>query len=161
MRRIAVWLALVMLACTNAALAGGKTIRVSGDSVFSDCGASKNTDIALELISGNLTGCLAIFPQHFTCRELNGFALSTELGREEFEGELDGEPIKFDTQYTFTATWPAGSCPEPDPVKEMTGGCVHYVAGEGVDGVIRFHDVIPKVGEGAANFFYEGHLTLD
>ena len=161
MRIIATCFALIIFTSTNTALAEGKTIRVSGNSVFSDCGAHKNTDVALELTDGNLTGCLAIFPQHFTCRELNGFALSTELGREEFEGKLDGEPIKFDTHYTFTATWPAGSCPEPDPVKEMTGGCVHYVAGEDVEGVIRFHDVISKVGEGATNFFYEGHLTRD
>lgn len=157
---IATFFALVMLGSANTALADAKTIAVSGDSVLSDCGAPKKADLALEL-SGNLTGCLAIFVQHLKCRELNGFALSTELGREEFEGKLDGEPIKFDTHYTFTATWPAGSCPEPAPEKETTGGCIHYVAGEDVGGQIRFHDVIPTVGKGATNFFYEGVLTRD
>ena len=149
-----------MLASANAALADGMTIAVSGNSVPSDCAAPKKADLGLEL-SGNLTGCLAAFVQHLTCRELNGFALSTELGREEFEGKLDGEPIKFDTQYAFTATWPAGSCPEPAPEKEITGGCIHYVAGEDVGGLIRFHDVMPTVGKGATNFFYEGVLTRD
>ena len=122
----ATFFALGMLASANAALADGKTIAVSGNSVPSDCGASKKADLALEL-NGNLKGCWAIFVQHLTCRELNGFALSTELGREEFEGKLDGKPIKFDTQYTFTATWPAGSCPEPAPEKETTGGCIHIL----------------------------------
>jgi hypothetical protein len=85
--------------------------------------------------------------------------LTTELGREEFEGKLDGEQVTFDTQYTFTATWPAGSCPEPAPEKEIAGGCIHYIAGEDVGGLIRFYDVIPTVGKGATNFLYEGVIT--
>lgn len=161
MRRIAICFALALLASANTTFADGTTVRVSGDSTPSDCGAPKKADLALELTSGNLAGCLAIFTQHVNCRELNGFALSTELGREEFEGKLDGEPIRFDTVYTFTATWPAGSCPEPAVEKEVTGGCVHYVSGEGVNGVIQFHDVIPKVGEGATHFYYDGYLTRD
>ena len=160
MRRIATCIALVIVASAHAALADGKTIAVSGDSVLSDCAASKKADYGLEL-SGSLAGCWAIFVQHFKCRELNGFALSTELGREEFDGKLDGEPIKFDTQYTFTATWPSGSCPEPAPEKEITGGCIHYISGEDVGGVMNFHDVIPTVGKGATNFFYEGVLVRD
>jgi hypothetical protein len=110
-------------------------------------------------LTGDLTGCWVGFVQHLTCRELNGFALTTELGREEFEGELDGEPVKFDTQYTFTATWPSGSCPEPAPEKEIAGGCIHYIAGDDVQGLMRFYDVIPTVGKGATNFLYEGVLT--
>jgi hypothetical protein len=43
--------------------------------------------------------------------------------------------------------------------KETAGGCIHYISGEGVDGVIRFYDIIPTVGKGATNFFYEGVLT--
>jgi hypothetical protein len=147
-----------MLAGLSAALAEGKTIAVSGNAVPSECGAPKKADLSIEL-DGSLTGCWAIFVQHLTCRELNGFAFTTELGREEFEGDLDGEAIKFDTQYPFTATWPAGSCPEPAPETEMTGGCIHYIAGDDVGGVMRFHDVIPTVGEGATNFLYEGVLT--
>jgi hypothetical protein len=153
-------LAVGMLASANAALADGKTIAVSGNAVPSECAAAKKADLSLDL-TGNLTGCWAMFAQHLTCRELNGFALSTELGREEFEGKLDGEPIKFDTQYTFTATWPAGSCPQPAPEKETSGGCIHYIAGKDVGGLIRMHDVIPTVGKGATNFLYEGVLTRD
>ncbi len=149
---------LTMLASANAASAEDKAISVSGNSVPSDCGAPKKADLGMEL-DGSLEGCWAIFVQHLTCRELNGFALTTELGREEFEGKLDGEPIKFDTVYAFTATWPAGSCPQPALEKEMTGSCIHYIAGENLGGVIRFHDVIPTVGKGATNFFYEGVLT--
>ena len=150
--------ALGMLAGPNAALADGKTIAVSGNSVPSECAAAKNADLSLDL-TGSLTGCWAGFVQHLTCRELNGFALTTELGREEFEGTLDGEPIKFDTQYTFTATWPAGSCPEPAIEKETTGSCIHYIAGEDVQGLMGFYDVIPTVGKGATNFLYQGVLT--
>jgi hypothetical protein len=152
-------LAAAMFANANVSLADGKTIAVSGDSVPSECGAAKKADLASEL-TGSLTGCLAIFVQHLNCRELNGFAFTTELGREEFEGKLDGEPIKFDTQYIFNATWPSGSCPTPAMEQEITGGCVHYISGAGVQGLIRFHDVMPVVGKGGTHFFYEGDLTL-
>jgi hypothetical protein len=43
---------------------------------------------------------------------------------------------------------------------EIAGGCTHYVSGDGVQGVIRFYDVIPTVGKGATNFFYEGVLNI-
>jgi hypothetical protein len=91
---------------------------------------------------------------------MTGFAFSRELGREEFEGTLDGRAIKFDTTYTFDAIWPTGSCPAPTPESEVAGGCTHYVSGEGVDGIIRFYDIIPTVGKGATNFLYEGVLTV-
>lgn len=91
---------------------------------------------------------------------MNGFDFSTELGREEFEGTLDGKSIKFDTLYEFTAIWPTGSCPSPAHEAEIAGGCIHHVSGEGIQGVIRFYDVIPTVGQGATNFFYEGVLTV-
>ena len=159
MRRITALFAAAMLASANGALADGKTIAVSGDSFPSDCGAAKNADLATEL-TGNLTGCMAAFVEHVNCRELNGFAFSTELGREEFEGTLDGEPIKFDTLYTFEATWPSGSCPEPDLKEEITGGCVHYISGENAVGTVRFYDVMPVVGKGGTHFFYEGSITL-
>lgn len=132
--------------------ADGKTIAVSGDSFPSECGAAKKADLATEL-KGNLEGCLAAFVQHLSCRELNGYAFSTELGREEFEGKLDGQPIKFNTLNTFTATWPQGSCPKPDPVQEITGGCDHYISGENVQGFVRFYDVMPIVGKGGTHFF--------
>ena len=160
LRRVTTFFAAAMLAGANPALADGKTIAVSGDSVPSDCGAAKKANMAVE-VSGSLTGCLATFVQHLNCRELNGFAFSTELGREEFEGKLDGEPITFDTHYTFTATWPAGSCPEPALEKEITGGCIHYISGKDVAGLIQFYDVIPTVGKGGTHFFYEGVLTRD
>lgn len=158
LRTVTAFLAAAMLASPSAALADGKTIVVSGDSVPSDCGAAKNADWAVE-VTGSLTGCWAAFVQHVNCRELNGFAFTTELGREEFEGELDGEPIAFATHYTFNATWPSGSCPEPDPAQEITGGCVHYVSGETIVGIVRFYDVMPVVGEGGTHFFYEGSIT--
>lgn len=159
LRRIAAFFVAAILAIPNAALADGKTIAVSGDSIPSDCGAAKKADVSTELTTGNLIGCLAAFVQHVNCRELNGYAFSTELGREEFEGKLDGEPIKFDTIYTFNATWPAGSCPKPAVEQEITGGCVHYISGENVQGLIRFYDVMPIVGKGGTHFFYEGSLT--
>lgn len=158
MKRIAASFALLLLASANAALADGKTVAVSGDSVPSNCAA--HADFGLEL-NGNLTGCWAMFVQHSKCRELNGFALSTKLGREEFEGKLDGEPIKFDASYVTTATWPAGSCLQPAPEKLITAGCIHYISGANVGGLMRFYAVIPTIGKGPTNFFYEGVLTRD
>ena len=160
LRRVTIFFAAVMLASANAALADSKTIAVSGDSFPSDCGAAKKADFGTEL-KGSLTGCMATFVQHLNCRELDGFATTTELGREEFEGTLNGEPIKFDTQYTGTATWPAGSCPKPDLVQEITGGCDHYISGENAQGFVRFDDVMPVVGKGGTHFFYQGTLTLN
>jgi hypothetical protein len=157
--RMPIFLVAAGLAGANPALAVDKTMTVSGDSVPSECGAAKSADSGTEL-TGNLEGCLAIFVQHFNCRAMNGFDFSTELGREEFEGTLDGKPIKFDTQYVFTALWPTGSCPAPALEAEIAGGCVHYLSGEGVQGVIRFYDIIPTVGKGATNFLYEGVLTV-
>ena len=148
-----------MLASSNIALADSKTVVISGDSFPSECGAAKKANLGTEL-KGKLAGCMATFIMHLNCRELDGYALTTELGREEFEGKLEGQPIKFDTIYTGTATWPAGSCPKPDPVQEITGGCTHYISGENVGGLITFYDVMPVVGKGGTHFFYEGSLTL-
>jgi hypothetical protein len=150
---------LAATAATTPTLATDGTITVSGDSVASDCGAAKSPSMAIKL-TGNLEGCLAIFTQHFNCRALNGFDFSTELGREEFDGKLDGKALKFDTLYTFDAIWPLGSCPTPAAEKEIAGSCIHHVSGDGVTGVIRFYDIIPTAGKGATNFFYEGTLTI-
>jgi hypothetical protein len=157
--RLTVLLVAALLTGTNPALAAERTVTVSGDSVPSNCGAAKSPTASTDL-TGSLVGCLAIFTQHFNCHEMTGFAFSRELGREEFEGTLDGRAIKFDTTYTFDAIWPTGSCPAPTPESEVAGGCTHYVSGEGVDGIIRFYDIIPTVGKGATNFLYEGVLTV-
>ena len=164
MRRVTLLFAAALLATASGnstASAESKTIFVSGDSVPSECGKDKKADLSTELKDGNLTGCLAAFVQHVNCREMNGYSFTTELGREEFEGKLDGEPIKFSTIYTFEATWPKGSCPKPDPVQEITGGCDHFISGEKVQGFLRFYDVMPVVGKGGTHFFYQGNLTLD
>jgi hypothetical protein len=111
-------------------------------------------------LTGNLEGCLAIFTQHFNCRAMNGFDFSTELGREEFDGKLDGKALKFDTLYAFDAIWQSGSCPTPASEKEIAGSCIHHVSGDGITGMIRFYDIIPTPGKGATNFLYEGTLTV-
>ena len=158
LRRIPVLLA-AMLAATTPTLANDMTVTVSGDSVASDCGAAKSPSMAIKL-TGNLEGCLAIFAQHSNCRAMNGFDFSTELGREEFDGKLNGNAVKFDTLYAFDAIWPSGSCPAPAAEKEIAGSCIHHVSGAGITGVIRFYDIIPTAGKGATNFFYEGTLTV-
>ena len=148
------------LTATNAAMAADKTMTVSGDSVPSDCGSAKSANGA-SMMTGSLEGCLAYFIMHSNCRAMNGFDLYVELGREEFEGKLEGAATKFDTIYTGTQILPLGSCTTPPaPEKEIVGGCTHNVSGDGIQGVIRFYDVIPTVGKGASNFFYEGVLTL-
>lgn len=158
-RRIPVFAVAALLAVANPALAAETTITVSGDSLPSECGAAKSANFAI-MLSGSLEGCLATFVQSFNCHVGNGFDFSTELGREEFEGTLDGKPTTFGTVYTFSAVWPSGSCPEPKLEAEIAGGCTHYISGATVSGVIRFYDVIPVVGKGATNFFYEGTLTV-
>lgn len=129
---------------------------VSGDSKPSDCGSAKKADYSIEL-SGSLAGCWATFVSHYNCQEMNGFSLYTEIGREEFDGKLEGEAIKFDTQYTFTGIYPKGSCPAPAAEKEIVGGCSHHVTADGLIGMIRFYDVMQ--GEGAPHYFYEGSLS--
>jgi hypothetical protein len=160
LHRVTAFFAAAMLASLNPAFAAdGKTTEISGDAVTSDCAAAKSASFGQDL-TGNLTGCLAVFIRHTNCRELNGFALYTELGREEFEGKLNGKPIKFDTQYTAVLTFPTGSCPiSSEFSKEITGGCIHYVSGEDFSGVFNLYDVIPVVGEGATHNFYDGVLT--
>lgn len=157
-RRTTVLLAALLIA-TSPSLAAEMTISVSGDSVSSDCGAAKSANFA-SLLTGSLEGCLATFVQSANCHVGNGFDYSTEIGREEFDGTLDGKKLTFGTVYTFNAVWPTGSCPEPKVEAEIAGGCTHWVSGANVSGVIRFYDVIPVVGKGATNFFYEGTLTV-
>lgn len=144
------------LSAAGPVFAGSTTIGVSGDSKPSECGSAKKATYSLEL-SGSLTGCWAVFVTHFNCEEMNGFALYTELGREEFAGESDGKDLAFDTQYTFNGIFPTGSCPEPAAEKEIVGGCIHYISGKGLVGVMRFYDVMQ--GNGAPHYFYEGTLS--
>jgi hypothetical protein len=146
----------VALAGAGPSFSAGTSVTVSGDSKPSQCGAAKKASYSMDL-SGSLTGCWSTFIAHFNCQEMNGFALYTEIGREEFAGKQDGQDIKFDTQYTFTAVFPSKSCPEPAAEKEIVGGCIHYISGEGLVGVMRFFDVM--YGDGAPHYFYEGTLT--
>ncbi|MCB1502531.1 MAG: hypothetical protein KDK07_22595 [Bauldia sp.] len=134
----------------------GTSIAVSGDSKPSECGAANSAGYSIEM-SGSLKGCWSAFVGHFNCQEMNGFSLYTEIGREAFDGTLDGEAVTFDTQYTFSGIFPSGSCPEPSAEKEIAGGCIHYISGDGLVGVMRFYDVMH--GEGAPHFFYEGTLS--
>ena len=152
----AVFFFVAVLAGSNCALAAGTTITVSGDSKPSECGSANKATYSSEL-TGSLAGCWSTFVSHFNCQEMNGFALYTELGREEFAGKLDGQDVKFDSQYTFSGLFPSGSCPEPAPDKEVVGGCIHYISGDGLVGVMRFYDVM--TGEGAPHYPYEGTLA--
>jgi hypothetical protein len=64
---LAAAIATATMASGNAALANGdRTIAISGNSVFSDCGAA-GSDFGL-LMTGDLKGCLSIFIQSFTSR---------------------------------------------------------------------------------------------
>lgn len=145
-----------VLVGTGPGFSAGTTVTVSGDSKPSDCGSVNKATYSSEL-TGSLAGCWSTFVGHFNCQEMNGFSLYTEIGREEFAGKLDGQDIKFDTQYTFSGLFPSGSCPEPAAEKEVVGGCIHYISGDGLVGVMRFYDVM--FGEGAPHYFYEGTLA--
>lgn len=146
----------VALTAAGPGFSANAMVSVSGDSRPSDCGSAKKADYAIEL-DGSLAGCWATFVGHYNCQEMNGFSLYTEIGREEFEGKLDGEAVTFYTTYTFTGLFPTGSCPAPSPDKEIVGGCIHYLSGDGLVGLMRFYDVM--AGDGAPHYFYEGSIT--
>ncbi|MBC2835090.1 hypothetical protein [Paragemmobacter straminiformis] len=154
--RTLVLAASLALAAASPGFSANATVSVSGDSTPSDCGAAKKADYAIEL-AGSLSGCWATFISHYNCQEMNGFSLYTEIGREEFEGKLEGEAVTFDTTYTFTGLFPTGSCPAPAAEKEIVGGCIHYLSGTGLTGLMRFYDVMS--GDAAPHYFYEGHIT--
>jgi len=154
--KAAVFAAAAALAYPGAGWAAGQTVLVSGDSAPSECGKAKNADYSSEL-TGSLVGCWSTFVGHVNCQEVSGFALYTEIGREEFEGKLNDASTKFDTQYTFTGFFPSGSCPKPAPEKEVAGGCVHYISADSLVGIMRFYDVM--FGERAPHYPYEGTLT--
>jgi hypothetical protein len=145
-----------ILAGTGPSVSAGTTVAVSGDSKPSECGSAKKASYSMEL-TGSLTGCWSTFIAHINCQEMNGFALYTEIGREEFAGKQDGQDVTFDTGYTFKGVFPSKSCPEPDAKKEIVGGCIHYISGNGLVGEMRFYDVM--YGEGAPHYFYEGVLS--
>lgn len=173
---IASALASMILAGGSAALASGdKSIFVSGNSTYSDCGL-EGSDYAL-LLTGDLDGCLSVFVEGFKCKGLEDFDAYFERGREVFVGKLRGKQGRFRTQYTFDAAFAKGFCQSFDLSLEVGGGCTHEVRGtSGVfkraQGVIKFIDVIANVtgdpitgeysaGSGGNNFLYSGRLHLD
>ena len=166
-------LATVIMASGSAALAAGDTsIRISGNSTFSNCGA-EGSDFAL-LMTGDLKGCLSIFVQGFTCKELNGFAHYKERGREAFVGTWRGKNGRFVTDYTVDAAYASGFCQSFDFSLELSGSCTHNLHGRSgvfadAEGVFTMFDVITNVtgdpvtgafapGSGGNNFLYSGRI---
>lgn len=163
--------ATVIMASGNAAFAAG-TRTISGNSVFSDCGAA-GSDFAL-LFTGDLQGCLSIFVQGYTCKEVNGFAHYTERGREAFVGTWRGKSGRFTTTYTVEAAYGQGFCQSFDFSLELSGSCKHHIQGRsGVfansEGIYTMFDVITNVtgdpvtgaftpGSGGNNFLYSGRI---
>jgi len=166
---------LVLTGGSTALATGNKSVFVSGNSTFSDCGL-EGSDFAL-LMTGDLEGCLSIFVQGFNCKELDDFDLYFERGREVFVGKLRGKQGRFRTTYTLDAAYANGFCQSFDPSLEVGGGCIHKVEGrsgvfKNAEGVITFFDVIAAVtgdpatgaftaGTGANNFLYSGRIHLD
>ena len=166
----------ILLAGGSAALASeDKSVFVSGNSTFSDCGA-QGSDYAI-LLTGDLEGCLSTFVQGFKCKELADYDLYLEKGREVFIGTLHGKQGRFTTDYTFDAAYAKGFCQSFDPSLEVGGGCIHKIqrgrgAFRNAEGVITFIDVIAGVtgdpvtgtftaGTGGNNFLYYGRLHFD
>jgi hypothetical protein len=168
-------LAVAMLAGGSPALATGNKVFVSGNSVYSDCGLA-GSDLALTL-TGDLEGCWSVFVEGFKCKELNGFDLYFERGREVFVGKLRGKQGRFATDYTLEAAMEKGFCQSFDFTKEVAGGCIHKIHGRsgvfsGAKGLLTFLDVItgvtgdPVTGEFQAagspnNFVYYGDINLN
>ena len=61
-------------------------------------------------MTGDLKGCLSIFVQGYTCKELNGFDQYMERGREVFVGTWRGKHGRFATDYTVDAAIAKGFC---------------------------------------------------
>jgi hypothetical protein len=171
---------LVLAALATVIMASGSTatathdgrIRISGNSTFSDCGAT-GSDFALRM-TGDLKGCLSIFVQGYTCKEVNGFAHYTERGREAFVGMWRGQHGRFATTYTVDAAYAQGFCDSFDFSLELSGSCIHKITGKsgvfmGTEGLYTMFDVITNVtgnpvtgtfaaGSGGNNFLYFGHI---
>jgi hypothetical protein len=169
-------LALVMSAVTGVALATNDgTIFVSGNSTYSDCGI-EGSDLALAM-TGDLEGCWSVFVEGFKCKELDGFDLYLENGREVFVGKFRGKQGRFVTDYTLDAVMAKGFCQSFDFTLEVAGGCDHKVHGRrgvfaGAEGRLKFLDVIVGVtgdpvtgafnaGTGPNNFPYYGRIKFD
>ena len=166
-------MATAIMATGDAALAhGDRNIPITGNSVFSDCGAA-GADFGL-LMSGDLKGCLSIFIQSFTCQELTDFDHYVERGREAFVGTWRGKQGKFSTKYTVDAAYGKGFCQSLDFTLELSGSCIHHIEGRsgvfaGTQGVFKLFDVITNVtgdpvtgaftpGSGGNNFLYYGRI---
>ena len=166
----------ILLAGGSAALASkDKSVFVSGNSTFSDCGVPES-DYAI-LLTGDLEGCLSTFIEGSKCRELADYDLYLEHGREVFIGTLNGKPGRFSTDYTFDAAYAKGFCQSFDASLEVGGGCIHKIqrgsgAFRNVEGVIKIIDVITGVtgdpvtgafaaGTGGNNFLYYARLNRD
>lgn len=169
-------IATATMASANPALAhGDRNIAISGNSTFSDCGAT-GADFGL-LMTGDLKGCLSIFIQSFTCTELRDFDHYTERGREAFVGTWRGKNGRFATKYTVDAAYGKGFCQSLDFTLELSGSCIHHIDGRsGVfadgEGVFTLFDVVTNVtgdpvtgaftpGAGANNFLYYGHIRTN
>ena len=161
-----------MASAGTASATGDKTYGISGNSTFSDCGV-EGSDVAL-LMTGSLKGCLSIFVEGFTCKEVNGFAHYTERGREKFIGTWRGRNGRFTTHYKVDAAYASGFCDSFDFSLELSGSCIHKITGQsgvfaGTEGVYTMFDVITNVtgdpvtgafaaGSGANNFLYAGRI---
>jgi len=159
-------LATLIMASGDVAFAtGSRSTAISGNSTFSDCGVA-GSDFAL-LITGDIAGCLSIFVQGYTCKEVNGFDRYTERGREVFVGTLRGKQGGSVTNYTVDAACAKGFCQSLDFSLELSGSCIHKIRGRnGVfadgEGVFPLFDVPVTgaftAGSGANNFLYNGRF---
>jgi hypothetical protein len=168
-------MAALLLAGGNPALASGDSVFVSGNSTYSDCGL-EGSDLALAM-TGDLEGCLSVFVQGFSCRELGDFDLYSERGQEVFVGTFRGRQGRFRTTYTVEGAYAKGFCQSFDFSVQLAGGCSHKVHGRSgvfreAEGLLTFLDVVANVtgdpvtgaftaGTGANNFLYYGRIHLD
>lgn len=166
-------IATASMAAGDGALAhGDRNIPITGNSVFSDCAAA-GADFGL-LMSGDLKGCLSIFIQNITCKELTDFDHYVERGREVFDGTWRGKKGKFATKYVVDAAYGKGFCQSLDYTLELSGSCIHNIEGRsgvfaGTQGVFKLFDVVTGVtgdpvtgiftpGSGGNNFLYYGRI---
>ena len=165
----------VLLGGGSSAMANGDdSVYVSGNSTLSGCGLD-GSDVALNM-TGDLEGCLSVFVQGFSCKELDDFDLYFERGREVFVGKLRGQRGRFSTTYKVEGAYAKGFCKSFDFSTQVAGGCKHEIQGRSgvfteAEGLIKFLDVVAGVtgdpatgaftaGTGANNYLYYGRIHL-
>lgn len=147
-----------LFALSSIASAGNGAMQISSVGAIPEAGNCEDVaaDVVLDMIEGDLEGCLYSFVESATCLP-NGVYI--ERGTEIYIGSgKDGDDGTFETTYLFTSKWEDCNTFEV----EIFGRCQHpIVAGTGTgdfEGVTGRLDIKDDVSTGL--FYIKGHLKF-